>query len=458
MSESNNSFLTVDVAAETAVLGAVLSDPEALLELGDRVRPEDFGTPAHQAVFGAALACEGAGQAPDLITIGSRLEASGALPSLVSPEYLERLFTITGETANLLAHAEVVLDRASKRRVHQAARTMAEAAGSPKVSGTEAIAVSEREMLRLGEHGPGASELINVGESLSTVLADMREADGNQMLGLSTGFHDFDARLGGFQPGQVIILAARPGMGKTTLALQWAMTMAKESGERVLVLSHEMTHKELSSRMLAMQLNCSVMDLRTGRALAHDEDRVLDAIDTISQMRIELIDKPPKTSAALQSLVRRQSRREGIAAVVIDYVQMMDEPSEIRSRSDVLGGIIYTTKELAKEAECPFLVLSQLNRSIENRVNARPNNSDLRESGGLEQAADVITFIHRPGASNQEADPTEAELIITKHRNGAGVGTVPIRWNTQSGRYENLVRRPSSAGSIPPSAPLPDAF
>lgn len=458
MSDSSNSFLTVDVAAETAVLGAVLTDPEALLELGDRLRPEDFGAPAHQAIFAAAVACEAAGQSPDLITIGSRLEANGALPSMVAPEQLERLFTATGESANLLAHAEVVLDRASKRRVHHAARAMAEVAGSPKISGTEAIAVAEREMMRLGEHGPGASELIGVGDSLSAVLTDMRDADDGQMLGLPTGFHDFDARLGGLQPGQVVILAARPGLGKTTLALQMAMTMAQESGERVLILSHEMTHKELSSRMLAMQLNCSVMDLRTGRALANDEDRVLDAIDSISQMRIELIDKPPKTSASLQSLIRRQSRREGIAAVVIDYVQMMDEPSEIRSRSDVLGSIIYTTKELAKEVGCPFLVLSQLNRGIENRVNARPNNSDLRESGGLEQAADVISFVHRPGASNPEADPTEAELIITKHRNGAGVGTVPVRWNTQSGRYENLVRRAGAVGAPPPSSPLPDEF
>lgn len=439
------------------MLAAILTDPEAMIELGGRLRAEDFGGAAHQAVFTAALGCEADGQSPDLVTIGGRLERAGKMPDIVSPEMLERMFDHVGDSANLLAHAEVVLDSAAKRRAHRVSRIIAEAAGSPTVSGSEAVAIAEREMMRLGDHGPGASELVTVGDSLDSLLSDMREADGNDMIGTPTGFHDFDGRVGGLQPGQVVILAARPGLGKTTLALQMAVRMAEDTGDRVLVLSHEMTHKELSGRILAMYLDCSFRDLLSGKALQSDEEAVLDAIESLSKIRIDLVDKPPKTSAALRSLVRRQAHRDPIAAVVVDYVQMMDEPSEIRNRSDVLGTIIYSTKELAKEIEAPFLVLSQLNRGIESRVDRRPSNADLRESGGLEQAADLIVFVHRPGESDPQADPTEAELIVTKHRNGNGTGSVPLLWNTHCGRYENKRSRPS-VGSPPPSSALPDSF
>lgn len=453
----NNSFLAVDVAAEAAVLAAVLTDPEALLEVGDRLRPDHFGTPAHRAIYTAALACEADGHAPDIVTIGGRLERAGQLPDIVAPELLERLFEHAGAAANLLAHAEVVRESSDKRRAFQAGRAISEAAASPRVSGSEAIAVAEREMMGLGDDGPGSGDLITVGDSLAGVLTDMREADGDTMLGVPSGFDDLDSRLGGFQPGQVIILAARPGLGKTTLALQMALKMSEASGQRILVLSHEMTHKELSSRLLAMYLGCSVRDLRSGRALQADEEMVLQAIEEISRVQIDLVDKPPKTSAAMRSLVRRQAHREPIGGVVLDYVQMMDEDNDNRSRSDALGTIIYATKEVAKEIEAPFLVLSQLNRGIENRVDRRPSNADLRESGGLEQAADVIAFVHRPGHSDPQADPTEAELIITKHRNGDGAGSVPLLWNTQCGRYENR-RSVSTAGSPPPSAALPEEF
>lgn len=455
---SNNSYLAVDLAAESAVLTAVLTDPEALVELNDRLRPDDFSSAAHRAVFSAVLSCEADGQAADLITIGERLEKSGKLPDTVSPDFLKSLFEQTAEAANLLAHAEVVRDRAAKRRVFQAARSMSEAAGSAQMSGAEAIALAEREMLRLGDHGPGASDLVTVGDSLAELLSDMREADGDDLLGLSTGFHDFDTRVGGLQPGQLFILAARPSVGKTTFVLQMALKMAEASQQRILVLSHEMTHKELSGRLLAMYLNCSLRDLRSGRALAADEDAVLDAIDAISKVQIDLVDKPPKTSAAMRSLVRRQAQREPIAAVIIDYVQMMDDASDIRSRSDTLGTIIYATKDLSKEIGAPFMVLSQLNRGIESRVDRRPNNADLRESGALEQAADIIGFLHRPYVSDPQADPTEAELIITKHRNGDGSGTVPLFWNVQCGRYENKRGGRTSVGAAPPTADLPDEF
>lgn len=455
---TTNSYLTVDVEAEEAILAAVLTDPEALVELDGRLRAEDFSGAANQAIFAAALGCESDGQTPDLVTIGDRLQRSGQMPDIVSAEALEGMFQRSAESANLLAHAEVVRDRAAKRRAYRAARVIAEAASSPQVTGTEAIALAEREMMRLGEHGPGSSELVSVGESLTGLLADMREADGDALLGVPTGFHEFDERIGGLQPGQVFILAARPSVGKTTMMLQMALKMAEASGQRILILSHEMTHTELSARLLAMYLNCSVRDLRSGRILDTDEDAVLDAIDAISKVQIDLVDKPPKTAAAMRSLVRRQAHREPIGGVVVDYIQMMDEASDNRSRSDVLGAIAYATKEVAKEIEAPFLVLSQLNRGIESRVNQRPNNSDLRESGGLEQAADIIAFVHRPGVSDPQADPTEAELIVTKHRNGDGAGSVPLLWNTQSGRYENRRQASSRVGAPPPSSDLPEEF
>lgn len=451
-------FPTVDVDAELAVLAAVLSDPEALLELDGRVRVTDFAAPAHAAVFAAALACEADGHSPDRITIGNYLERAGKLPDVVSPDFLESLFTGSAESANLHAHAEVVRDRSLKRQVHRVARTLAQEAGSPQSTGQDAVAVAEREILKLGDFGPGAAEVITVGASLSELVSDIREADGDEMIGVPTGFRELDQKTSGLQPGQLAILAARPGLGKTTMALQMACTIAKSTGERVLILSHEMTHKELSARLLSMYMDCSLRDLRSGRALAQDEEKLLAAVEEISTLPIELVDAPPKTVSGLRSLIRRQARREPIGSVMIDYIQMMDERSDNRNRSDVLGEIIYEVKSLAKEIEAPFIVLSQLNRGIENRIDKRPTSADLRESGALEQAADIIWFLHRPGASDPDADPEEAELFMTKQRNGESNLSIKLRWNTRSARYENPRVQSSPYSGPPPTHNLPNQF
>lgn len=453
-------FQTIDVEAEASVITAVLSDPEALVELNGRLAAEDFGTPAHAAVFAAALHCEASGHAVDRVTIGDWLEKHRKLPDIVSPERLDELFTNTADTLNLQAHAEVVRDRALKRQVYRAARSMAEKAGSAEVSGQESVSVAEQEILKLGERGPGASELIAVGDSLNHLITDLRDTERKDLLGASTGFPEVDAKTSGLQTGQLAILAARPGLGKTTMALQMGLKVAETTGERVLILSHEMTHTELSARLLSMYLNVSLRDLRSGKALAEDEDRVLEAVEKISETPLEIIDAPPRDVNGLRSLVRRQARREPIGAVIVDYVQMMDERSTNRNRSDVLGEIVYGMKSLAKEVECPFLVLSQLNRGLENRVDKRPNSSDLRESGALEQAADIIWFLHRPAATDPQADPSEAEMFMTKQRNGEANLSFKLRWNTRCARYEPPSSLPSTLhqGAAPAEDELPDDF
>lgn len=439
MTQSSAMVDTIDHDAEAAILAAVITDPESLVEIDDRLRPHDFGVPAHAAIYEACLKCEANGRACDRVTVAEQLYKDGHLGQTVPTDLLPQLLSYMTDSVNLMTCVEIVKDRSLKRKVLQASRSMASSATKPELSGTEAVTDAERTVFKLGDSTDGGVDVVSLKDSLEQTLEELRNLDEDELVGVTTGFTALDDATQGFKPGQVIIVAARPGMGKTSIALQMAAKMAESTNERVLLLSHEMTHQELSARLLSMYMGKSLRDLQSGRLLADEEEEVLEVVEKVSELPIDLVDQPPTTLSGMRSLVRRQGRRGQVAGVVLDYVQMMHGESKRDStRSDDLGQIIYGAKADAKELQVPFIVLSQLNRGVEGRIDKRPTLSDLRESGSLEQAADVVLMLYRPGASDPNADPTEAELIVGKQRNGQAPLTIPLRWNGPCTRYENL--------------------
>lgn len=442
---------TVDIEAEESVVIAVLSDLMNLVDVTRVISEHDFNTPVYREIFKSAIECEQRGMGADPVTVGAALERAGFIPEALSHAWVTEFFqkVQAGPSLNFMAHAEVVRDRSLKRQAHRAANLIAKVAGSPEKTGEEAVEAAEAAVLSLGESkaGKDAPVVVTVREGVQSLLTKLStpvaEEDEATRWGLPTGFTALDANIGGLKPGQFAVVAARPSVGKTTLVLQMLMSMsdADRSG-RTVFFSHELTQEELVTRMLCIILNCSQRALLDGSLIAQNPDAVNNAIAYLSDLPIDIIaEHVPKTSAGVVSFMRRHARKhKKISAFSIDYLQMMRDHRPGRSRTDELSEMVYDLKELAKELECPFIGLSQLNRGSESRQDDRYVMSDLRESGGIEQVADHIWFLSRPGYNSQERDQFKASIQQRKHRNGSSNNDFELRWNPYSARYENPIQ------------------
>lgn len=458
---------TIDLDAEESVILAVLADPLNIAEISRILTAEDFKTPVYREIFAAAVSLEQRGLVADAITIGVALEQAGFIPERLTQGWVNDLFDKVHSSAsfNFLEHAEVVHDRALKRRVHHAANLMAEAANSANKTGLDSVAVAESLIMALGESKSGiaAPKVVSLTDGIQEFMQKLSNPpeDEDTMWGLPTGFNELDANIGGLKPGQVAIIAARPGIGKTTLALQMLINMAAaDPSGRTVFFSHELTQEELITRMLCIVLNTAQRPLLDGSLIARNATAVNEAIEYLSSLPIDIIaENVPKNAAGVTSFLRRHARKYGkINVFSIDYLQMMREPKQGQSRTDELSNMVYELKELAKELKCPCLGLSQLNRGSENRQDERYVMSDLRESGGLEQVADHIWFLSRPGASQPDRSPTHAAIQQRKHRNGSSNNDFQLYWNTTSARYENAPDLTANAFGSGATDSYPDSF
>ena len=442
---------TVDADVEASVLAALLVDPSAVDEVQPVLKVEDFATPAFQHIYQAVLDCTAVGKACDKVSVAARLDHMGVWGRQVPSDILDRILDRGQPGSALPTHIEVVKDRSKRRSVYQAARTIAEAAGTPNITGADALAVAEKTIFDLGSHTEQKGQSTSLTGAVAEFLEQARSRVPGQLLGSTTGFPSLDKATMGFQPGQVIIVAARPGMGKTALAAQFALAVAKDTGLSVPFFSHEMTGVELSSRILSAYLGMPLRDLQRGQFTAEQEDDIVRAQQELSDINIRVFDSPPANISEYRSVLRREHRHNPIGAFIVDYIQMVGgDPGSKQSRSDELGDIIYGLKDLCKELGVPGIILSQLNRGIESRIDKRPKSSDLRDSGALEQAADLVLFLHRPHASDPNADAKQGEFHITKQRSGKAPLYMQMLWNGRCTRYETDPRYPDPMD--PPSA------
>jgi replicative DNA helicase len=439
------------IEAEQSVLGGLLLDNGAWDRAADVLNETDFYRYEHRLIFGAIGGLISATKPADVITVFEQLQSLGKAEECGGLSYLNALAQSVPSAANLRRYAEIVRERAILRKLIAASDEIATAAFNPQGRQVSQILdEAEGKIFKIGEEGQrtkqGFQNMNDLVVQLIDRVTELSENGAEDVTGVRTGFYDMDRMTAGLQGGDLIILAARPSMGKTAFALNIAENVAVNEGLPVVVFSMEMGASQLALRMVGSLGRIDQSGLRTGRLRDDEWGRLTEAADKLSKSAIFIDETPALNPAELRARARRQARQSGrLGLIVIDYLQLMSgtASSSGENRATEISEISRGLKALAKELHCPVIALSQLNRSVETRPDKRPMMSDLRESGAIEQDADVIMFIYRdeyynkPDGPNPTKEPGVAEIIIGKQRNGP-VGTVKLAFLKQNTKFDNL--------------------
>ncbi|CAN7310927.1 replicative DNA helicase [Rhizobacter sp. LjRoot28] len=442
------------VEAEQAVLAGLLLDNSAWDRAGDLLKDTDFYRAEHRLIYGALGGLMNAGKPADVITVFEHLQMQGKAEECGGLVYLNALAQSVPSAANLRRYAEIVRERSVLRKLVATSDEIATAALNPQGRNvSEILDEAESKIFKIGEEGSRSREGFLSMDQLVVQLIDrvneLHENGAEDVTGVRTGFYDLDRMTSGLQPGDLIILAARPSMGKTAFALNIGEYVAVNEGLPVVVFSMEMGAAQLALRMVGSLGRIDQGHLRTG-ALRDDEwGRLSEAVEKLGKVSMFIDEGSALSPSELRARARRQARQCGqLGLIVIDYLQLMSgSGGNEENRATVIGEISRGLKSLAKELKCPVIALSQLNRSVETRTDKRPMMSDLRESGAIEQDADVIMFIYRDDYYNRETskEPGVAEIIIAKQRNGP-VGTCKLAFLKPLTKFDNLAPGYASGG------------
>ena len=416
-------FTPVDPDAEVAVLAAVFADGTAIDVAAEHLSAHDFALPACAAVFSAMLALSAASQPVDRITVTAKLTELGLLKVAGGAEAIRRLASQQVMLEHLEAYVQIVAAKALLRGLVAAGRQISTAALRPDAEAAAVLGDAERTVFELGRT-KGAGSMMAMPEAVALLQTAIERGRSRELLGHPTGFVKLDHLTGGLQPGQLILVAARPGMGKSAFALQLAAHVARTTGLAVPFYSYEMGVDELMLRLLAGRLGLDASRIRAGNIPQEMERDLAVSLEQLERLPLLIDDNPPDTVTALRSQLRRLDRRQRLGAVFVDYLQLMQGERRSDSRANEIGEISRGLKRLAAELKVPVVALSQLNRSLELRPNKRPQLSDLRDSGTLEQDANLVLFLHRESVFNPAFTPANlVECAIGKQRSGP-LGTV----------------------------------
>lgn len=431
------------IQAEQSVLGGLMLDNQTWDTVADRIGEEDFYRRDHKLIF-RAIAELAEHQDPfDVITLSEWLDSQGELENAGGLAYLGTLVKDTPSAANILAYANIVRDRSVLRQlIHVGTEISDSAFVTDGRETSELLENAERNVFKIAEQRQrgqgGFSTIKNLLAKAVDKIEMLYEQDG-EITGASTGFNDLDEKTSGLQPADLIIVAGRPSMGKTTIAMNMAENVALKSGLPVAVFSMEMPGEALAMRMMSSLGRIDQHKVRTGKLDDDDWPRLTSAINLLAETKLFIDDTPALTPTEVRSRARRLTREHGqLGLIVLDYLQLMQSPSSGDNRVQQISDISRGLKALAKELNVPVMALSQLNRNLEQRPNKRPVMSDLRESGAIEQDADLILFVYRDEVYNEDSpDKGIAEVIIGKQRNGP-LGTVRLTFLGQYTRFENF--------------------
>ncbi len=433
------------IEAESSVLGGLLLDNTAWDRVSDLVKEGDFYRHEHQLIFSAVAQLINASKPADVITVFEQLRGLGNAEEAGGLVYLNSLAQYVPSAANIRRYAEIVRERGILRKLLTASDEIATKAFNPQgKSVAQILDEAEQKIFNIGEEG---SRMKQGFQGMDTLVVDLMDrvqemADNpNDITGVPTGFYDLDRMTAGFQAGDMIVLAARPSMGKTALAINIAEHVALNEGLPVAVFSMEMGASQLAVRIVGSIGRINQGHLRTGKLTDEEWPRLTEAIEKLRNISLHIDETPGLSPSELRANARRLARQCGkLGLIVVDYLQLMSGSggSNGENRATELGEISRGLKMLAKELQCPVIALSQLNRSVEQRTDKRPMMSDLRESGAIEQDADIIMFIYRDEYYNKDSkEPGVAEVIIGKQRNGP-TGTVKLAFLNSLTRFESL--------------------
>lgn len=437
--------------AEQSVLGGLMISQDAWDGVAELVAATDFYRPNHRMIFRQIYNLAEASNPVDVVTIADALQNSGELEAAGGHAYLAELAQITPSASNIRAYAQVVRERAVLRRLIEAAQDIADSSFNPQGrNSAELIDEAERLIMQIGESGPKSGGPQGVEMLLRETIDRIEELNqaGGAITGLSTGYVDLDKKTSGLQKSDLVIVAGRPSMGKTAFAMNLVENAILNQTAPVLVFSMEMPAEQLMMRMLSSIGKINQTAVRTGQLDQGGWDSLGQAVAKIRSTQLLIDDTPALTPTEVRSRARRVKREHGdIAMIMVDYMQLMQVAGASEGRTAEISEISRNLKAIAKEFRCPVVALSQLNRALEQRPNKRPVNSDLRESGAIEQDADVIMFIYRDEVYNPDSpDKGVAEIIIGKQRNGP-IGTVRLAFFGEYTRFENLARSSEGYGA-----------
>jgi replicative DNA helicase len=433
------------VEAEQSVLGGLLLDNLAWDRAADLLTSDDFYRYEHRLIYAAIGTLVGQSKPADVITVFEQLQSLGKSEDAGGLAYLNAMAQSVPSAANMRRYAEIVRERSILRKLIGASDEIATKAFNPQGTPVSTILdEAETKIFKIGEEGSrqkqGFQSIDKLVVSLIDRVQELHDNGAEEVTGVRTGFYDLDKMTAGLQKGDLIVLAARPSMGKTAFALNIAENVAVNEGLPVLVFSMEMGASQLALRLVGSLGRINQQNLRTGRLDKEEWERLPEAVEKLQQVQMFIDETPGLNSAELRARARRMARQFGtLGLIVIDYLQLMSgSSSSEENRATVIGEISRGLKALAKELQCPVIALSQLNRSVETRTDKRPMMSDLRESGAIEQDADVIMFIYRDEYYNKDSkEPGVAEIVIGKQRNGP-VGTVKLTFLRPLTRFDNL--------------------
>jgi replicative DNA helicase len=417
-----------DLEAEQSVLGAMLMSKEAIADAVETLKARDFYRPANEMIFDAILDLYGRGEPADPVTVADELSRHGRLDQVGGHVYLADLLSSVSVAANASYYAAIVRDKAVLRRLVEASLKISQMGYQAQGEVADIVDAAQQTLYEVTE-GKTNEDYRPLSELFESTFDEMEaiEARGDSMSGIPTGFADLDDLTNGFQPGQMIIVAARPAIGKSTLALDFARAASIKHGLTAAIFSLEMGHSEIVMKLLSAEAGVELSRIRGGKLNEEDWQKLVAKTTQISSAPLFIDDSPNLTMMEIRAKARRLKEQHDLKLVIIDYLQLMTSGRRVESRQLEVSEFSRQIKLLAKELGIPVVALSQLNRGPEQRTDKRPMMSDLRESGSLEQDADIVILLHREDVYSKETTRVgEADFIVAKHRNGptATISTV----------------------------------
>ena len=446
MAEENDALLKRvlphSIEAEQSVIGAMLMDRDAIIAASEIITEEDFYQRQYGVMFQCMVELFNEGQAVDVVNLQNRLKEKDVPPEVASLETLRDIITTVPTSANVRAYAGIVREKSMLRRLIRVNEEIANTCYAGKEKLEDILSHTEKAVFDLlqsrmgGDFVPIRQVALNVLEKI-----EMASKTKDTVTGIPTGFIDLDYKTCGLQPSDFILIAARPSMGKTAFVLNLVDYVAVKKRRPCMIFSLEMSKEQLVNRMLSMESNVDSQKLRTGTLTDEDWDAVVEGIGIIGNSTLTIDDTPGISISELRSKCRKKKLESGLDLVIIDYLQLMSGSSRrSESRQQEISEISRSLKALARELNAPVIALSQLSRACETRTDHRPMLSDLRESGAIEQDADVVMFLYRDDYYNKDTDnPNVAEVIIAKQRNGP-IGTINLVWMPEYTKFANMAR------------------
>ena len=442
-----------DINAEKSVIGSMLMDKDAISEVNSMISKEDFYNTQYGILFEAIVSLYNEGKPVDEVVLGEKLREMGAPESISNLGFLGEILAGAATAAFAREYAQIVKEKSYMRKIIRLADNMMASAYEGREDADNLMEEYESRMFEMMQKKSGSKDFSSINDVLTDVISEIEAATRNKgkINGLRTGFKDLDNMLTGLHGGELLLVAARPAMGKTAFVLNIAHHVAIKEKVPVAIFSLEMSSEQLVTRLVAVDSMVEAKSLKTGEISDSDWMKIVETTDNMANSQLYIDDNSSITVSELRTKCRKLAQTRGLGLIIIDYLQLMSSSQKVESRQLFIAEVSRALKGLAKELNVPVIALSQLNRAVDSRPDHRPVLADLRESGAIEQDADVVMFIYRDDYYNSDTTekPGVAEIIVAKQRNGA-TGTVELAWIGKYTKFASISYESASASSAAP--------